>query len=79
MVSGPGWRAVLPLSWGTLVIAAPEVVALDRRDNLLRPLIGKPGIGQIGFAAGESRRLTGVELRPNGLVRPERATWMNRP
>ncbi len=50
--------------------------------DLLRPLIGKPGsisvlisrIGQVGFAAGESRRLTGVELRPDGLVLLERET-----
>ncbi len=50
--------------------------------DLLRPLIGRSGsisvlisrIGQVGFAAGESRKLTGVELRPDGLVRLERET-----
>jgi hypothetical protein len=52
--------------------------------DLLKPLIGKSGtiflmvsrIGQIGFATNENRRLTGVELRPDGLVRLEReAGW----
>jgi hypothetical protein len=52
--------------------------------ELLKPLIGKSGsisvlisrIGQVGFAAGESKKLTGVELRPDGLVRLEReAGW----
>ena len=49
--------------------------------DLLRPLIGKPGsvsmlvsrVGQIGFASGENKTLTGVDLRPDGLVRLERA------
>jgi hypothetical protein len=52
--------------------------------DLLRPLIGKSGsisvlisrIGQVGFAAGQSKKLTSVELRPDGLVRLEReAGW----
>jgi hypothetical protein len=52
--------------------------------DLLKPLIGKSGtvflmvsrIGQIGFATNENRKLTGVELRPDGLVRLEReAGW----
>jgi hypothetical protein len=52
--------------------------------DLLRPLIGKSGsisvlvsrIGQVGFATGQSKKLTGVELRPDGLVRLEReAGW----
>jgi hypothetical protein len=52
--------------------------------DLLKPLIGKSGtiflmvsrIGQIGFATNDNRRLTGVELRPDGLVRLEReAGW----
>ncbi len=50
--------------------------------DLLKPLIGKSGsislvvsrIGQIGFAAAENRKLTGVELRPDGTVRLERET-----
>ena len=50
--------------------------------DLLRPLIGKSGsismivsrVGQISFAAGETRKLTGVEVRPDGLVRLERET-----
>lgn len=48
--------------------------------DLLKPLIGKSGsivlvvsgIGQVGLAATESNKLTGVELRPDGLVRLER-------
>jgi hypothetical protein len=50
--------------------------------DLLKPLIGKSGsifmvvsrIGQIGFATAENRKLTGVEVRPDGLVRLERET-----
>jgi hypothetical protein len=45
--------------------------------NLLRPLIGKSGTifmvvsrsGQIGFTADHNKRLTGVEVREDGLVR----------
>ena len=48
--------------------------------ELLKPLVGKPGsislvvsrVGQIGFAASDSKKLTGVEVRPDGLVRLER-------
>jgi len=51
-------------------------------DNLLRPLIGKSGTifmvvsqsGQIGFATGPNRKLTGVEIREDGLVRLMRET-----
>ncbi len=50
--------------------------------DLLRPLIGKPGsvsmlvsrVGQVGFGNGENKKLTGVEIRPDGLVRLERKT-----
>jgi hypothetical protein len=50
--------------------------------DLLKPLIGKSGsismvvsrIGHIGFAATENKKLTGVEIRPDGLVRLERET-----
>ena len=50
--------------------------------NLLRPLIGKSGTifmvvsrsGQIGFATGPNRKLTGVELREDGMVRLVRET-----
>ena len=50
--------------------------------NLLRPLIGKSGTifmvvsksGQIGFATGPNRKLTGVEIREDGLVRLVRET-----
>jgi hypothetical protein len=52
--------------------------------DLLSPLIGKSGtiflmvsrIGQIGFATSENRKLTGVEVLGDGLVRLEReAGW----
>ena len=52
--------------------------------ELLKPLIGKSGsvfmvvsrVGQIGFATTENHKLTGVELRADGLVRLEReAGW----
>jgi hypothetical protein len=50
--------------------------------SLLRPLIGKSGsifmvvrrIGPFGFATAENRKLTGVEVRTDGLVRLERET-----
>ena len=50
--------------------------------DLLRPLIGKSGTifmvvsssGQIGFATGPNRKLTGVEMREDGLVRLVRET-----
>ncbi len=50
--------------------------------ELLTPLIGKPGsisivvseVGQVGFARGENKKLTSVEVRPDGLVRLERET-----
>ena len=48
--------------------------------ELLEPLIGKSGsifvvvseIGHVGFAATENKKLTGVKVRPDGLVRLER-------
>ena len=48
--------------------------------DLLVPLIGKYGsifmlvsrTGPIGFATAENKKLTGVEVRPDGLVRLER-------
>jgi hypothetical protein len=52
--------------------------------DLVKPLIGKSGtismivsrIGHIGLATGETKKLTGVEVRPDGLVRLEReAGW----
>jgi hypothetical protein len=50
--------------------------------DLLKPLIGKSGsismmasrIGHIGFVTTENKALTGVELRPDGLLRLERET-----
>jgi hypothetical protein len=52
--------------------------------ELIKPLIGKSGtismivsrIGHIGLAAGQTKKLTGVEVRPDGLVLLEReAGW----
>jgi hypothetical protein len=52
--------------------------------DLLKPCIGKRGsvvvmvsrTGPIGFTTTESNKLTGVELRPDGLVRLDRdAGW----
>ena len=50
--------------------------------DLLNPLIGKPGsvsmlvsrVGQVGFLAAQNKKLTGVEIRPDGLVRVDRET-----
>jgi hypothetical protein len=50
--------------------------------DLLKPLIGKSGsismvvsrTGQIGFITSENKKLTGVELRPDGLLRLQRET-----
>jgi hypothetical protein len=50
--------------------------------DLLRPLIGKSGTifmvvsssGQIGFSTGPNRKLTGVEIREDGMVRLVRET-----
>jgi hypothetical protein len=50
--------------------------------DLLRPLIGKSGSvtllvrrsGSIGFDMTENKKLTGVEVRPDGLIRLERET-----
>ena len=52
--------------------------------DLIKPLIGKSGtirlvvrrIGHISLATGEAKKLTGVEVRPDGLVLLEReAGW----
>lgn len=50
--------------------------------DLLQPLIGKPGsiamivsrVGHVGISATGTKKLTGVELRPDGLVRLDRET-----
>lgn len=50
--------------------------------DLLVPIIGKSGsiaivisrTGHVGFSAAEHKKLTGVEVRPDGLVRLERET-----
>jgi hypothetical protein len=51
------------------------------RDQL-ESLVGRSGsifiivsrIGPIGFATGENKRLTGIQIRPDGLIRLERET-----
>jgi hypothetical protein len=48
--------------------------------DLIEPLVGKSGqiflvmarIGPIGFATGANKKLTGVEIRPDGLIRLDR-------
>jgi hypothetical protein len=48
--------------------------------DLLKPLIGKSGsismlvsrVGQVGFLTANNEKLTGVEVRQDGLVRLER-------
>jgi hypothetical protein len=48
--------------------------------DLIEPLIGRSGsiymvvsrTGPIGFATAENKKLTGVEIRPDGLLRLER-------
>jgi hypothetical protein len=48
--------------------------------DLLKPLIGKSGTifmlvkrtGQVGFTTAENKQLTGVEIRPDDLIRLER-------
>ena len=50
--------------------------------DLLEPLIGKSGsismvvsrAGHIGFVATGNKKMTGVQVRPDGLVRLERET-----
>ena len=50
--------------------------------DLLQPLVGKSGLismvvsrsGPVGFVTTENEKLTGVEVRPDGLVRLERET-----
>lgn len=50
--------------------------------ELVKPLIGKSGtifmvvgkVGQIGFATTENNKLTGAEVRSDGLVLLERVT-----
>jgi hypothetical protein len=52
----------------------------DTVRDLLKPLIGKSGsisllvsrIGPVSFPMAENRKLTGVEVRSDGLVRLER-------
>ena len=50
--------------------------------DLLTPLIGKSGsismlvsrIGQVTLPTSEGKKLTGIEIRPDGLVRLDRET-----
>jgi hypothetical protein len=54
----------------------------DTIRDLLHPLIGKSGsismlvsrIGQVAFPTAQDKKLTGVQVRPDGLVRLERET-----
>jgi hypothetical protein len=54
----------------------------DTMRDLLTPLIGKSGsmsllvskIGPVAFPTAENRKLTGVELRADGLIHLERET-----
>ena len=54
----------------------------DTVRDLLKPIIGKSGsisllvsrIGPVSFPMAENRKLTGVEVRSDGLVRLERDT-----
>lgn len=67
---------------GGMLLPATEGGSLtaDTICDLLRPLIGMAGsiylvvsrTGPIGFATAENKRLTGVEVRPDGLVHLER-------
>ena len=50
--------------------------------DLIEPLIGRSGsismvlsrTGHIGFVTTENQKLTGVEIRPDGLLRVDRET-----
>jgi hypothetical protein len=54
----------------------------DTIRDLLHPLIGKSGsismlvsrIGQVAFPTAQDKKLTGVQVRPDGLIRLERET-----
>ena len=54
----------------------------DTMRDLLQPLIGKSGsismlvsrIGQVAFPTAQDKKLTGVQVRPDGLIRLERET-----
>ena len=56
------------------------VMTAETIRDLLEPLVGKSGsifivinrIGPIGFATTEHKKLTSVEIRPDGLIRLER-------
>jgi hypothetical protein len=55
-------------------------VTAETLRDLIEPLIGRSGsilmvvsrTGPIGFATAENKKLTGVEIRPDGLLRLER-------
>jgi hypothetical protein len=54
----------------------------DTMHDLLQPLIGKSGaismlvsrIGQVAFPTAQDKKLTAVQVRPDGLVQLERET-----
>jgi hypothetical protein len=68
LLIGDGWRC--------------HIMTGDTMRDLLKPLIGKSGsmsmlvsqIGQVAFPTAEEKRLTGVGVRADGLVRLERET-----
>jgi hypothetical protein len=55
-------------------------VTAETIQDLIEPLIGRSGsifmivsrTGPIGFATAENKKLTGVEIRPDGLLRLDR-------
>ena len=54
----------------------------DTMRDLLQPLIGKSGsismlvsrIGQVAFPTAQDKKLTAVQVRPDGLIQLERET-----
>jgi hypothetical protein len=72
-------------SWGILLVAVrggDGLMTGETIRDLLKPLIGKSGsismvvsrTGHIGFVTSGNKKLTGVELRHDGLLRLERET-----
>jgi hypothetical protein len=72
----PSGHAAANDKWKELIMTGDTMV------DLLQPLIGKSGsismlvsrIGQVALPTAESKKLTGVQVRPDGLVRLERET-----
>ena len=74
----------VPVAGDHVLSDTPEVVVMtgETMRDLLKPLIGKSGqvsmlvrrIGPVAFPMAENKKLTGVEVRQDGLVRIERQT-----